>query len=109
MAQFELIYGKGLMDLFISDSGAFTLIALFVNILEAIDGYTYGAFAGIACLLVIWLIYQKTDSIVSVYFVAIIALNVLRDTMFAQVSTLVFYIVALSITAVLFSLIKGRS
>lgn len=105
---FELYYGRGLIELFQTSSGGYTLVALMSNIISALDTYTYGTLLGACCLMIIWLIYQKTDSLVAIYFVTVLSTYLLRLTVFAEVSTLFFYIIVLSITAVLFAIIKGK-
>ncbi|MDO4555500.1 MAG: hypothetical protein Q4B70_10180 [Lachnospiraceae bacterium] len=108
MTGFELNYGKGLIELFQTPGGGFTVTAFVTNVVETIDGYTHGLLLVVCCLLLIWLIYQKTDSVVSIYFVAVLTLVVLKNTIFVEVSTIIFYIIVLSITTVIFSLLKGR-
>ena len=104
----EFNYGKGLNDIFKSESGGYSLSAFVANVIEQLDDWSYGTLLGACCLMVIWLIYQKTDSVVAIYFVAVLSTYLLRKTVFVEVTTIFFYIIVLAITAVLFSLLKGR-
>lgn len=106
---FELNYGKGLIELFQNDAGGFTLVGLISNIVTTLDEYTHGVLLGACCLMAIWLIYQKTDSLVAIYTVAVLSTYLLRLTVFAEMSTLFFYIVVLALTTVVFTMLRGRN
>jgi len=105
---FEMNYGLGLIELFRSDTGSYSLLTFVTNVVTQIDGFMYGTLVGVACLLLIWLIYQKTDSVVSIYFVAVLGLYLMSQTMFAEMTTVMFYIICLAVTAVLYVLLRGK-
>jgi hypothetical protein len=76
--------------------------------LSLFDLWTGGTFVGLCALVVIAGIYQKTNSVVAVYTLAVVTLGVIRNTYFFELSVLFFYVIVLAITATVFGLIRGR-
>ena len=107
--QFEMNYGKGMIDLFKNTDGGYSLTAMIKNSIGFLNTATFGVLLGAVVLMVLWLIYQKTDSVVSIYAMAVLGTYLLRLTVFREMSTIFFYIVVLAVTIVVYSLLKGRN
>lgn len=97
-------YSGLLENIFQMGSNSFSLWELMQRSVEFLDESTGGLFLGLCVMLPIVTIYQKTDSLVAIYGLLVISLNLFRMTIFEQASTLVFYIIIMIITITFFKL-----
>lgn len=84
-------------------------ISMATKLFHFFNDATAGLFAPLLLLLPILLIYHKSNDIMAVYMITIVASWSIKNTILSEMDTVLYYIVVLALTLSLYGFIKGRN